>query len=130
MRSPLLVAIIVATFAVPAAALAGAIDLRIAYRTSHAAAPRTLTLRCDPARGTVAHPDAACRRLRAIGANAFAPTPKGMACAELYGGPMTALVTGSYYGRQVWARLTRIDGCAIERWSRVGFLLPLSTSPS
>jgi hypothetical protein len=122
-----LAAIVVATLgAVPAAAHAGAIDLRIAYRASDAATPRTLTLRCDPARGTVAHPDAACRRLRTIGHDAFAPTPRGMLCAQLYGGPMTAVVTGSFYGRSVWTRLTRTDGCAIARWNRVGFLFPAS----
>ena len=33
--------------------------------------PKVLTLRCDPARGTVADPARACRRLRAIGPNAL-----------------------------------------------------------
>jgi hypothetical protein len=126
MRRAALASIVVAAFAVlPAVARAGAIDLRIAYRATDAAAPQTLTLRCDPVRGTVARPAAACRRLRAIGPDAFAPTPRGMGmCAQLYGGPMTAVVAGSYYGRSVWTRLTRRDGCAIARWNRVGFLFP------
>jgi hypothetical protein len=47
-----------------------------------------------------------------------------MACAELYGGPMTAIVTGTYEGRKLWTRLSRVDGCAIARWSRVAFLFP------
>ena len=40
-----------------------------------------------------------------IGAEAFAPTPRGMLCAQLYGGDMTAVVTGTYDGRPVWVRL-------------------------
>jgi hypothetical protein len=47
-----------------------------------------------------------------------------MLCAQLYGGPMTAVVTGTYDAHTVWARLTRRDGCAIARWNKVGFLLP------
>ena len=37
---------------------------------------------------------------------------------------MTALVTGIYYGRAVWARLSLSDGCAIARWNAVAFLFP------
>ncbi len=124
-RAALTVLAAAAIVVLPAAAQAGAIDLRIAYRATDTAAPQMLTLRCDPARGTVSHPAAACLRLRAIGAGAFAPTPRGMrACSQIYGGPMTAVVTGSYYGRTVWARLTRSDGCAVARWTRVAFLFP------
>jgi aminoglycoside phosphotransferase (APT) family kinase protein len=103
----------------------GPIDLRIVYRATDTAAAQLLTLRCDPARGTVPHPAAACRQLRALGADAFAPTPRGMGtCAQLYGGPMTAIVAGVYEGRHVWTRLSRVDGCKIARWTRVAFLLP------
>lgn len=123
-RSTLLVIVAAALGALPAAAHAGAIDLRISYRASDSSPARLVTLRCDPARGTVARPDTACKRLRALGAGAFAPTPRGMLCAQLYGGPMTAVVTGSYYGRSLWTRLTRQDGCAIARWNRVAFLFP------
>jgi hypothetical protein len=127
-QRPFLVALVAATAAaLPAAALAGAIDLRITYRASETAAPKVLTLSCDGAvpTGTVTHPVAACRKLHAIGDQAFARTPRGMgACAMLYGGPMTAVVSGIYYGQRVWAKLTRVDGCAIARWNRVGFLFP------
>jgi len=121
-----LASLVVAAFLVPPAlAATGGIDLRLTYRASETAAPKVLTLGCDPARGTVAHPAATCRRLRTIGDPAFAPTPRGMGtCAQLYGGPMTAVVTGIYDGRPVWAKLTRVDGCAVARWNRVGFLFP------
>ncbi len=129
MRSPILVlGVLMACAALPAVAAAGAIDLRIAYRASETATPKMLVLRCDPARGTVRRPGAACRGLRAIGPKAFAPTPKGMVCADIFGGPMRAVVTGSYFGFRVWVRLSRVDGCAIARWDRVGFLLPPAAS--
>jgi hypothetical protein len=112
--------------ALPAAAAGGTgrIELRIAYRADGSAAAKVLSLRCDPARGTVARPASACRRLRDLRGTAFAPTPRGRACAQLFGGPMTALVTGVYEGRRVWARLSRVDGCAIARWDLVAFLFP------
>lgn len=127
-RSILLLGVLAACAAFPAVAGAGAIDLRIAYRASETTAPKILVLRCDPARGTVTRPGAACRRLRAVGPRAFAPTPKGMACADIFGGPMTAVVTGSYFGAPVRARLSRVDGCAVARWDRVGFLFPSPAS--
>jgi hypothetical protein len=116
--------VVTAALALPATAVAGAIDLRITYRANATAAPKVLTLRCDPARGTVARPASACRRLRAIGPGAFTPTPRGRVCTQIAGGPMTAVVTGSYYNRTVWTRLNQSDGCAIARWKLVAFLFP------
>jgi hypothetical protein len=114
--------------ALPAAAIAGAIDLKIAYRADDSTPVQTMTLHCAPARGTVARPGVACRRLIALGDSAFAPTPRGMrACAQIYGGPQTALVTGIYFGRPVWTRLTRVDGCANARWNKVAFLFPAAS---
>jgi Subtilisin inhibitor-like len=124
-RPALIALVVIVAAAVPTAALAGAIDLRITYRASESAAPKVFTLHCAPARGTVPHPAAACRRLIAIGDGAFAPTPRGMrTCSQIYGGPQTATVTGVYFGRSVWAKLSRVDGCALARWNRVGFLFP------
>ena len=54
--------------------------------------------------------------------NLFAPTPAGTACTQIYGGPETARVTGTFRGRKIWALFTRRDGCAIARWNRVAFL--------
>jgi hypothetical protein len=115
----------VAGAALPAAATStGAIDLRIAYRATPAVAPKLFTLACNPARGTVPSPATACRRLQALGNAAFAPTPRGRMCTQIAGGPMTAVVTGSFQGRRIWTRLTQSDGCAIARWNLVSFLLP------
>ena len=128
-RIALIALLALAALTLPAAALAGAIDLRITYRADASAKPLVLTLHCGVPRGTVAHPAATCRRLIALGDTAFAPTPRGMrACAQIYGGPQTALVTGIYFGQRVWTRLSRVDGCANARWTKVAFVFPPATS--
>ena len=129
-RKTLVALVVFAAAALPAAASAGAIDLRITYRASPSAAPRIFTLHCTPpAHGTVPRPVAACTRLIAIGDGAFAPTKRGMrACSQIYGGPQTVTVTGTYFGRPVWAKLSRTDGCALARWNRVAFLFPSLSS--
>ena len=85
---------------------------------------RTWTLRCDPAGGTLRGARTACSRLARLGADAFAPTPPGSACTQIYGGPQLAFVRGSLGTRRVWTKLRRRDGCEIARWNRVAFLLP------
>ena len=106
----------------------GAIDLRITYRATPTATAKVFALTCNPVRGTVPSPATACRRLQALGNAAFAPTPRGRVCTQIAGGPMTAVVTGSFLGRRIWTRLTQSDGCAIARWNLVSFLLPKSKS--
>ena len=101
----------------------GTTALRVAVRATPDATPRVTTLRCEPARGTAPRPGVACRRLLAGGRALFAPTPRGMACTQIYGGPQVAVVTGSVGGRRVWATFRRRDGCEIARWNRVAFLL-------
>jgi subtilisin inhibitor-like len=84
---------------------------------------RTYTLKCAPVGGTLPHRAAACTRLARL-THPFAPTPKGMACTEIYGGPQEALVTGRLRGYSVRARFNRTNGCEISRWNRVRFLFP------
>ena len=64
----------------------------------------------------------ACRKLATVPGNPFAPTPPGMMCTDIYGGPEEAIVTGTFRGQKVWAHFTRRDGCAIARWNRIAFL--------
>jgi hypothetical protein len=84
----------------------------------------TWRLTCDPAGGT--HPDAkaACHALEANGAAALPPVPKDKACTQIYGGPETATVTGTWKGQQVMSRFARNDGCQISRWKLMAGLLP------
>ena len=64
--------------------------------------------------------DRVCRRLSAA---RLAPVPPETACAEIYGGPATARVTGTLRGERVNARFSRVDACQIERWDRNAALL-------
>jgi Subtilisin inhibitor-like len=106
-----------------AQAAGGTTALRIVVRTSPDATARVTALRCDPARGTVARPASACRRLLSGGRSLFAPTPRGVACTQIYGGPQAAVVTGTLAGGRIWATFHRRDGCEVARWNRVSFLL-------
>jgi hypothetical protein len=66
---------------------------------------------------------AQCARLESGGRALFKPTPLGMACTQIYGGPEEAFIRGRLNGRSIWARFNRRDGCGIARWNRVAFLL-------
>jgi hypothetical protein len=83
------------------------------------------TLRCNPVAGTLPHRATACARLAKI-AHPFAPVPPGVACSDIYGGPQTAFVTGTFRGARVRAQFNRRNGCEVERWNRVRFLFPVS----
>ncbi|MEU8540045.1 SSI family serine proteinase inhibitor [Streptomyces sp. NPDC048717] len=77
------------------------------------------------------HPAAAsaCRRLRQLaqaGENPFSPVPQGQMCTQLYGGPATARVTGTWQGHRVDARFSRINGCETDRWDNLRPVLPLT----
>jgi hypothetical protein len=109
------------------AATSSATALTVAYRPNGGAsvAAKTWTLRCDPARGTLARPAVACRQLAARGRKLFAPVPRSAICTEIYGGPDTARVIGVVGGRGVWATFNLTNGCHIERWNRFSpWLLP------
>ena len=82
------------------------------------------TLRCAPAGGTHPRAAATCTGLARLGWRAFRPVPRNTACTDIFGGPQLAIVSGRVAGRRVWARLSRRDGCQIERWERVPSLLP------
>ncbi len=87
--------------------------------------PIVWTVRCNPPRGTLPRPGAACRRLTAVGAKLFAAVPKDAVCTQIYGGPQVALVTGLVNGRWIHTRLQRRNGCEIARWNRLSpWLLP------
>jgi hypothetical protein len=86
------------------------------------AAPTRWTLRCDPDGGTLPRRASACDKLAKL-KKPFAPTPKDMACIDLYGGPQQALVTGRHDGKRIWVMLSARNGCEIARWNKLKFLL-------
>jgi hypothetical protein len=104
-------------------------QLTIAFSpTGEAVDVQELELRCDPPTGTVPDPGAACAALAAI-AEPFAPVPPATACTEIYGGPEVMVVRGTWSGEEVDARLTRVDGCEIERYDRVAGALGVGVIP-
>lgn len=126
----LVVLFAVACAVLPTTATAGLIALKIEFRADTASKPRALTLRCaEKATGTVRNPAAACVRLQRLGRAAFRPTPPDAACTEIFGGPSTARITGTFLGFPLWVKLSRSNGCEIARWQRVAFLLPRPASP-
>jgi hypothetical protein len=66
---------------------------------------------------------AGCRRLGKLSRADMAPVPEEAACAEIYGGPAVATVTGTLRGRPIDARFDLTDACEIERWRRNEALL-------
>lgn len=86
------------------------------------------TLTCDPAGGTHPDPAAACTALDTNGATALPAVPKDRMCTEIYGGPQTATITGTWRGETVNSSLKRNNGCEIARWTALEGLLPTANS--
>ncbi len=96
-----------------------------------AAAPATeVTVTVDPGgTRTIRCPgDDRCRRLERAD---FAPTPRTVACTEIYGGDATARVTGTVGKKRIDARFSLQNGCEIARWKEFAWLLgdPPSATP-
>jgi hypothetical protein len=64
-----------------------------------------------------------CRNLARLTAEQLAPVPPDVACAERYGGPAQARVTGVVRGERVDARFNRTDACETRRWNDNAALL-------
>jgi len=105
------------------AAAAAFTSLAIAFSAGEGDPASHWTLRCGPVGGTLPKAAQACRRLNALD-NPFAPIPKDAACTQVYGGPQTARVKGTFRGRSIWTSFARRNGCEIARWQRVAFLFP------
>ena len=126
-----LAVVLASSFLVAAAAASGSTSagtsLRITYWEDSASdsSSVTWTLRCEPARGTLARPARACTRLATGGPKLFAPLPPNAVCTEIYGGPQKARVVGVVDGKRVWSTFTRTNGCQIDRWQRISpWLVP------
>jgi hypothetical protein len=130
MRAVLVAVVVAGALVATASPLAGETaetSLRITYWADSAkpSASVTWTLRCNPARGTLARPAVACKRLAASEVKLFAPSRKNLVCTEIYGGPQKARVVGTLASRRIWATFTRTNGCEIARWSGISpWLVP------
>ena len=50
-------------------------------------------------------------------------------CTEIYGGPQTATVTGTFAGAKVSTALARTNGCEIGRWDALSALVGAAGDP-
>ena len=109
--------------------------LTITVRMSPTAHPITRTLTCDPVGGNAPDAAQACAGLEkaaaAKGGDPFAPTPKGQMCTQIFGGPQTATVKGTWKGKKVDTTFGRKNGCEIKRWNDLAALFgPLAHTPT
>jgi len=81
-------------------------------------------LTCNPPGGTHPDPARACQVLETVGDSALPPVPKGTMCTQVYGGPETATITGTWRGRQINSQFSRTNGCEISRWNALTGVLP------
>ena len=84
----------------------------------------TWKLTCDPEGGDHPDPAGACAALARNGATALPAVSPGKMCTQVFGGPQTALVTGTWRGQEWNSRLNRADGCQVARWDALEGLLP------
>lgn len=95
--------------------------LSIVLTIGEDAEPVTYELACEAGApvGDSALPDpsAACDVLAINGDLIMAEPADGAMCTQLYGGPETAVVTGTLDGKAVNASFSRENGCAIDRWA-------------
>jgi hypothetical protein len=101
----------------------GSTDLTIVVRDG-SGKTSTWRLTCDPTGGTHPDPKTACRVLRANGAAALPAVPQDKVCAQIYGGPEAATITGTWQGNKIISQFARNDGCQISRWKLMEGLLP------
>lgn len=87
----------------------------------------TWTLTCAPVGGTHPDPEAACAALTAHATAALPPVAKDTMCTQVYGGPETASITGTWQGRPVRSTFSRTNGCEIARWNMLKGLLPAAS---
>ena len=97
---------------------AGGGELTVTVDLGDGSAPATWTLTCAPPGGSHPAPEQACAAL-ASAKDPFAPVPRDMMCTEIYGGPQTATIKGTWGGQMVIARYQRNNGCEIARWDRL-----------
>lgn len=64
-----------------------------------------------------------CARARGIAGLLTSQPDKGRHCTQIYGGPQTALVTGTIGGERVHRRFSRTNGCEIAEFRRAAGLL-------
>jgi hypothetical protein len=113
----------------------GGTKLTVTVRMAPKAQPIKRTLTCDPPGGTAPDPASVCASLAKVAVakagDPFAPTPKGQMCTQIFGGPQTATIEGTYKGKPVDTTFSRKNGCEIKRWNDLAALFgPLAHTPT
>jgi hypothetical protein len=99
-----------------------AADLRVGVRAAGSGGPeRVRRVECAVLGEDAIDPR--CRVLGGLEPRDFDPVPRRTACAQVYGGPGTARVTGELRGVRVSAEFDLTDACEIARWRRNAALL-------
>jgi hypothetical protein len=86
------------------------------------------TLTCDPPGGTHPRPEDACTALAAVDPVVFEPVGPRDVCTQIYGGPETATVRGTWNTTPLDASFSRDNGCEIARWDAVVEILGAGTA--
>lgn len=96
-------------------------QLSIVLTAAEGSEPVAYELACEAGEpvGVSALPDpsAACDVLAANGDLIMDEPAAGAMCTQLYGGPESAVVTGTLNGNTVDAYFSRDNGCSIDRWA-------------
>jgi hypothetical protein len=106
----------------PAAGERLAADLRVGVRPKGPGGPeRVRRVECAVLGEDAIDPR--CRVLGGLEPRDLDPVPRRTACAQVYGGPGTARVTGELRGVRVSADFDLTDACEVARWRRNAALL-------
>jgi hypothetical protein len=97
--------------------------LKIVFQESPDSPKETWTLNCKPNGGTFAGVAVACKKLASL-KNPFAKPAADQMCSEIYGGDQTAIITGSWLGKKVNRKFSRVNVCEIDTWESFYPLLP------
>ena len=68
-------------------------------------------------------PQQLCSTIEELPDDPAAPVPPDTPCTEIYGGPDVVTIEGTLKAESIDARLTRENGCEIERFDRFATLL-------
>jgi hypothetical protein len=85
------------------------------------AKPKTAHIKCGPASDS-----RECAALAELKPEVFEPVPGNVACTQQYGGPETATIKGTFRGKPVDGKFSRVNGCEIARWNQVKPLLDVA----
>lgn len=106
-----------------------AIELTVLYddgsgrRTSGALTCRGADRRAEGALEGRASGAELCAQARGVAELLTTPPEKGRACTQIYGGPETAVVSGTIDGEKIDRRFTRTNGCELADFKRAAGLL-------